>query len=151
MPVLIDNCVVLSVKVHALFLLNGELISTTINKQKYTIFVKLRGAFICFILCNVILSSKVCFDRTGGGTVISWQTWSLIFLEALWRLAGASVTLGFSSQTRKKAFTNFLLESYQRKKNEETNVQKCTHKALLCYAYTVMFFWCLLTFLKCIY
>ena len=71
MPVLINNCVVLSVKVHALFLLNGELISTTINKQKHTIFEKLRGAFICFILYNVILSSKVCFDRTGGGTVIS--------------------------------------------------------------------------------
>ena len=36
-----------------------------------------------------------------------------------------------------------------RKKIEQSNLQMCTYKALLCYAYTIMFFWCLLTFLKC--
>ena len=37
-------------------------------------------------------------------------------LEALLRLTGPSITLGFSLQTRKKAFPNFLSESYQWKK-----------------------------------
>ena len=49
LPVLIDNCVVSSVKVHALFVLNGELILITL-KQTNTIFVNLRGALTCFIL-----------------------------------------------------------------------------------------------------
>ena len=54
---------VLSVKVHVLFALNGELILITLNKQGSTAFVNLGGAIICFILCDIILSSKVCFDR----------------------------------------------------------------------------------------
>ena len=67
MPVLTDNCVLLSVKTHALFVLNGELVLTTLNKQFNTIFVNLRGAFIYFILCDIILSSKVCFERIALG------------------------------------------------------------------------------------
>ena len=63
-PVLIDNCVVLSVKVNnVLFVLNAELILTTLNKQTNTTFVNLRGEFICFNLCDTILSLKICFDR----------------------------------------------------------------------------------------
>ena len=59
LPVLIDNCVVLFVKVNALLLF-----STDINnlKQTNTTFMNLRGAVICFILCDTILSSKV-FSR----------------------------------------------------------------------------------------
>ena len=63
LPVLIDNCVVLSVKVHALIVLIEELLLKTLNKQTNTTFVNLRGAFICFILCDIILSSKCCFSR----------------------------------------------------------------------------------------
>ena len=63
MPVLTDNCVVLSVKIHAVFVLNEELILITLNKQTNTAFVNLRGAFICFILCDIVHSSKVCFNR----------------------------------------------------------------------------------------
>ena len=93
MSVLIDNCVVLSVKVDALFVLNGELIVITLNKQTNTTSVNLRGAFICFILCDTILSLNICFDQM--------------------------VTLGFSSHIRKKAFPNFLSGFYQRKKIEQ--------------------------------
>ena len=67
-PVLIDNCVVLSVKVHnVLFVLNEELISITLNKQTNTTLVNLRGDFICFILCDTILSPKIGFDRMALG------------------------------------------------------------------------------------
>ena len=67
MSVLIDNCVVLSVKVDALFVLNGELIVITLNKQTNTTSVNLRGAFICFILCDTILSLNICFDQMALG------------------------------------------------------------------------------------
>ena len=62
-----DYCVVLSVKVHALFVLNGELILITLSKQKKTSFVNLRGEFICFFLCDIIFSSNVSFDRMALG------------------------------------------------------------------------------------
>ena len=65
LPVLIDNCVVFSVKVHALFVLNGELIN--LNTQTNTTFVNLGGVFICFILWDIILSSKVSVDRMALG------------------------------------------------------------------------------------
>ena len=63
--VLIDNCVVFSVKVHALFVLNGELIN--LNTQTNTTFVNLGGVFISFILWDIILSSKVSVDRMALG------------------------------------------------------------------------------------
>ena len=109
--VLIDNCVVLSVKVHTLFVLNGKLILITLNKQTNTTFVSLRGVFICFILCNIILSSKVCFNR------MTLRLLSFDISRLLGGLAGSSVTLRFSSQIREKAFPKFLCESYQRKRN----------------------------------
>ena len=61
--VLIANCIVLFVNVYAPFTLNGGLTLITLNKQTNTTFVNLRAAFILFILCNVILSLKVCFDN----------------------------------------------------------------------------------------
>ena len=69
-----------------------------------------------FLIRKSFQGLKTLFWWNSAGTVISWWVWSLISLEVLWRLAGLSVTLGFSSQTRKKAFPNFLLEYYQRKK-----------------------------------
>ena len=65
LPVLINNCVVFSVKVHELFVLNGELIN--LNTQTNTTFVNLGGVFICFILWDIILSSKVSVDRMALG------------------------------------------------------------------------------------
>ena len=65
LPVLIDNCVVLSIKVHVLFVLNGELIN--LNTQTNTTFVNLGGVFISFILWDIILSSKVSVDRMALG------------------------------------------------------------------------------------
>ena len=64
-PVLIDNCVVLLVNIYAVFIVHGGLTLITLNKQ--TTFVNLRGAFIRFILRDVNLSSKVCFNNMGLG------------------------------------------------------------------------------------
>ena len=68
-PVLIDNCVVLLVNVYAVFIVQERLTLITFkNKQtNNTTFVNLIGAFICFILCNVNLSSEVCFDNMALG------------------------------------------------------------------------------------
>ena len=65
----IDNCVVLSVKIHALFVLNRKLISTTLKKQTNPTFVNLKEAFICFILFGSILNSKVSLDRIVVGVL----------------------------------------------------------------------------------
>ena len=45
LPVLINNCIVLFVKVNALFVLNEELVLITSNKQPNTTFVHLRQTF----------------------------------------------------------------------------------------------------------
>ena len=60
-PVLTDICAVLFVNVYALFVLNGGLTLITLNKQTNITFENLKEAFTCFILCDVIFSSKVCF------------------------------------------------------------------------------------------
>ena len=135
---MIDNCVVLSVKVHALFVLNVELILITLNKQTITTFVNLREEHlsVLFYVTPFLIRKSVLIEW--HGTAISWQAWSLVSLKALWKL------IGLSSQTRKKTFPNFLSESYQRKTIKQWNAQTCTHKPLLCYACTIMFFWFLL-------
>ena len=67
--VLIDNYEVLLVNEYAVFIAHGGLTLITFkNKQtNNTTFVNLIGAFICFILCNVNLSSEVCFDNMALG------------------------------------------------------------------------------------
>ena len=65
----IDNCVVLSLKIHALFVLNGKLLSRTLKKQTNRTFVNLKEAFICFILFGSILNSKVCLEKIVVGVL----------------------------------------------------------------------------------
>ena len=72
MPVLIDNCVVLFVKVHALFVLNGEIDINNLKQQKHYLYESQRSIYLrsfirSFILCDIILSLKVCFDRMAVG------------------------------------------------------------------------------------
>ena len=64
------DCVVLSIKVHALFILNGKLMLITLNKQTNATFVNLREAFICFVLCDTTLNLKVCFDGMALGLLL---------------------------------------------------------------------------------
>ena len=73
--VLIDNCVVLLVNVYAVFIVQERLTLITFkNKQtNNTTFVNLRGAFIRFILCDVNLSSEVCFDSV----IWFWECYQL--------------------------------------------------------------------------
>ena len=71
----------------------------TLIKQTNTTFGNPRGGFICFILCNTILSSKVCFDRMTLGLLF-------VSLKALWRLAGLSFTLRFKILPKKKKLSN---------------------------------------------
>ena len=124
----------------------SELILITLIKQTNNTFVNLRAAFVCFILSDTSLSLKV-FSSFEYVVLIGWRCYcyqltGLIssFFISLVKIGRISVTLGFSSQTRKKAFLDFLSESYQRKKIEQLNTQMCTHKAVLCYSYTIMFF-----------
>ena len=63
-----------------MYFLNGELISITLNKQTNTTLVNLRGNFICFILCDTILSPKIGFDRMALG-LLSVNRPDLQFLQ----------------------------------------------------------------------
>ena len=58
-----------------------DLILVTLIKQTNTTLVNLRGAFICFILCDTILSSKV-FSRFQN-TVLIEQRWDRYQLTGL--------------------------------------------------------------------
>ena len=122
----------------------SEMILVTLIKQTNTTFVNLRGVFSVLFYASLFLirkffqGSKTLFWYNSPGTVISWHAWSLVSLEVMWRLAGLSVTLGFSSYTR-KAFPKFFLEYYQRKKFEQSKGQMCSHKTLLFFAYIIVF------------
>ena len=114
------------------------LILITLIKQTNTTFVNLRGASVLFYVTPILVRKSAlikwrrdCNQLTG---LISSSS------EALSRLAGLLVTLGFSSQIRKKAFPNVFLEYHQRKKIEQSKGQMCSSKALLCYTYTITFF-----------
>ena len=50
----------------------SELILIALIKKTSTTFLNLRGAFICFILCDTILSLKVCFDTMTLGKKLSY-------------------------------------------------------------------------------
>ena len=59
----------------------SELILATLLKRTNTAFVNLKGAFICFILCDTILSSKV-FSRFENIALIE-QRWDCYQLKDL--------------------------------------------------------------------
>ena len=63
-PVLIDNLGSFACKCMCSFYCTWRTGINNLKKQKNnTTFVNLIGAFICFILCNVNLSSEFCFDN----------------------------------------------------------------------------------------
>ena len=108
--------------------------------------MNVRGAFICFILCDTILSSKVC--------LIEWcwycyQLTGLIscFFRSLVKII-RSLTYFWIFNANKKATPNFFIEYYQRKIIDQSKGEMCSYKELLCYAYTIMFFLWLLYILK---
>ena len=124
----------------------SELILLTLITQINTTFVNVRGAFICFILCDTILSSKVCFDSMVL-VLLSVDRPDFLFLQKPCEDYPVSHLLWIFN-ANKKATPNFFIEYYQRKIIEQSKGEMCSYKELLCYAYTIMSFLWLLYILK---
>ena len=101
------------------------------NKHYIHFLISKEHLFV-FFLCDVILSSKVCFDKMALG-LLSVDMPDHNLLVALWRLASPAVAVGFSLQTRNKRFS-IALRILSKKNINQSNVHTCTHEALLCYA-----------------
>lgn len=131
---LIDNCIVFVVNVHTLFIVNGGF---DINELKHW------ESHICFILCEIILSLNVlrkCHQ-------VCCHLASLIsnFCGSFTKISQPLGHFGTFIVNKEQLALRISLKTGQQ------NVQICMYRALLCYAYTIMLFWCLLSFLKCFY
>ena len=103
------------------------------NKQTNITFVNLRGASIRFLLRGFILSLKISFYKMALG------------------ISQSISHFGIFITNNKKGIFQCALRILPKKKIEQSNNQVCTHKGLLCHAYTMMFFQCLLKLLKSFY
>ena len=65
-PVLIDNCVVLLVHIYAVFIVHGRLTLITLKNKKTALPLWILEEHLS-VLCNVNLSSEVCFDNMALG------------------------------------------------------------------------------------
>ena len=115
----------------------SELILVILIKQTNTTFVNLRGAFICFILCHTILSSKV-FSRFKN----------IILVEQRWdcyQLTGLFSSFFKSLMKISRPLNHFVIFitnkeegiSHQRKKFQQSKGLMCLDKAL-CYAMPIL-------------
>ena len=123
----------------------SELILVTLTKQTKTTFVNLRGAFICFILCHTILSSKV-FPRFENIVLIEqlWDSYQLIglifsFFRSLVEDQPAPQSLwDFHCKQGKKRFPNFS-QNFTKEKHLSNQNIRCARTSyampiLLCFS-----------------
>ena len=107
----------------------SELIVVTLIKQTNTTFVNLRGAFICFILCHTILSSKV-FSRFKNIILVEkcWDCYQLTglfssFFKSLVKISQPLSHFGIFIANKKEGI------SHQRIKFQQSKDLMCSHKA----------------------
>ena len=108
-------------------------------KPTNTTFVNRRGAFICFILCYVILSLNFCFDKIALGLLSVTGLVAASFRSFMKVSQSLSYFGIFVANKEEGVWHNFLSGSYQRQKIDQSNDQMWTHKALVCYAYNIVF------------
>ena len=87
---LIDNCIVFVVNVHTLFIVNGGF---DINELKQTLRISEKHLSVLFYVKLFLVWMSWENDT---GSIVIWPAWSLIFVEALQKLANPLVTLGLS-------------------------------------------------------
>ena len=100
----------------------SELILVTLIKQTNTTFVNLRGAFICFILCHTILSSKV-FSRFKNIILVEkrWDCYQLTglfssFFKSLVKISRPLSHFGIFIANKEEGFSQLFLKILPKKK-----------------------------------
>ena len=97
-----------------MYFLCSELILITLIKQTNTTFVNLRGAFICFVLYNNILSLKVCFDRMALVLLIGIIS---IFFRSLVKISWPLSYFGIFMAIKEEGVSQLFLRIFPKKKN----------------------------------
>ena len=92
-------------------------------KPTNTTFVNRRGAFICFILCYVILSLNFCFDKIALG-LLSVTGLVAAFFRSFMKVSQSLSYFGIFVANKEEGVPhNFLSKSYQRQKIDQSNDQ----------------------------
>ena len=149
-PVLTGNCVVLFVNVYAIFIVHGGLTLITL-KNKQTIlplWILEEHLSVLSYATSILVRKSVliiwpwdCYQLTG---LISNFFRNFIKISQFLNHFGVFIT-------NKEEGILHCSQNLMKEKIYWSNLQTCMHKTLLCYAYTIMFLWCLITFLKCFY
>ena len=103
----------------------SELILVTLIKQTNTTFVNLRGAFICFTLCNTVLSSKVCFESRWD----CYQLTGLIssFFRSLVKISRSLSYFGIFIANKEEGVSQLFLRILPKKKKLSNQKSRCAH------------------------
>ena len=101
----------------------SELILVNLTKQTNTTFVNLRGVFICFLLCDTILSSKV-FSRFENLVLIEylWDCYQLTglissFFRSLVKTSRPLSDFGILIANKEEGVSQIFLRILPKKKN----------------------------------
>ena len=107
----------------------SELILITLN----TTFMNLRGAFICFILCDTILSSKV-FSRFENLVLIEqrWDCYQLTglissFFRSLVKISRSLSYFGIFIANKEEGVSQLFLRILPKKKKLSNQKSRCAH------------------------
>ena len=148
-PVLIDNCVVLLVNVYEVFIVHGGLTLITLKNKQTTLPLWILEEHLSVLSCatSILVQKSVviiwpwdCYQLTG---LISNFFRNFIKISQFLSHFGVFIT-------SKEEGVLHCSQNLTKEKIYQSNLQTCTHKALLCYAYTIMFLWCLcISWAKC--
>ena len=147
---MIDNCVVLLVNVYAVFIVHGGLTLITLKNKQTTLplWILEEHLSVLSYATSILVRKSVliiwpwdCYQLTG---LISNFFRNFIKISQFLSHFGVFIT-------NKENVFSIVLRILRKKKIYQSNLQACEHKALLCYAYTITFLWCLITFLECFY
>ena len=105
----------------------SEMMLVSLIKQTNTTFVNLRGAFICFVLYNNILSLKVCFDRMALVLLIGIIS---IFFRSLVKISWPLSYFGIFMAIKEEGVSQLFLRIFPKKKklsNQKTRYARTRH------------------------
>ena len=123
------------------FVLNGELLLVSLNKQTKTTFANLRGVFMFYFMrCYIILNSDVCFDRMALG-LLSVGRLDVKFLQKPYEDQPASQSLwDFHRKQGRRYFPTFS-QNYTKEKKLSHQTSRCARTSyyyampiLLCFS-----------------
>ena len=148
--VLIDNCVVLLVNIYAVFIVHLGLTLITFKKETtLTLWIFEAHLSVLSYATSILVQMSVLI-------IWLWDCYQLTdlisnFFRNCIKISQFLSHFGVFITNNEEGVLHCSQNLTKEEKIEQSNLQMCMHKVLLCYAYIIMFLRCLIAFSKFFY